>query len=61
MGGSPADSPSKSFNVIDTELTQRRSAFSIRIGSIAGQIPRLTTLPAQRCQSVNQQFALVVA
>jgi hypothetical protein len=61
MGGSTANSPSKLFNVIDTEPTQGRSALSIRIGSITGQIPRLTTLPTQRCQSVNQQFALIVA
>jgi hypothetical protein len=61
MGSSTANSPSKPFNVIDTELTQGRSALSIHIGSITGQIPRLTTLPTQRCRSFNQQFALVVA
>gem|GEM_PF-6681320 len=61
MGGSTSNSPSKPSNVIDTEPTQGRSVLSIRIGSITGQIPCLTTLPTQRCQSVNQQFALVVA
>ncbi|MBD9363801.1 hypothetical protein EBB_25570 [Methylomonas sp. EbB] len=61
MGISSANSPSKPFNIIDTELTQGRSAPTIRIGSITGQIPRLTTLPTQRCQSFNQQFALIVA
>ena len=61
MDCSTANSPSKPFNVINTELTQGRTALSIRISSITGKIPRLTTLLTQCCQSVNQQFALVVA
>jgi len=60
MGGATANSPGKPFNVIDTEPPQGRLAFPIRNGSITGQV-RPSTLPAQRRQSLNQQFAFIVA
>jgi hypothetical protein len=61
MGDSTAYSPGKSFNIINPELTQGRWAFTMRFGSITGQVPSLSTHTAQGCQCFNQQFSFIIA